>query len=271
MYKRFIKWFNDNIASVLTVFSICAGLLGVIFHISGSSSALITTLLIIVAVDLIAIIHGYLKKGSFINKRIAMNMDTLLRYAAGGYNDKVMLHTNHTWDASVIEALKKATNDIFFSSVTLYTICSTRSFIENLNSEINLRLLSTDTKDNAMFVQFCRMRDLDFHKAFDRYESYRNMVNSSLHDIFKTKQNIEERLAVRIVPCTFFAVDIIKPNENSYIKVDYFILDEHTDDWTVAVVAEYGDPLFDVMRRQIEKIWREAKIVDRNAAGGNSQ
>jgi adenine-specific DNA methylase len=174
--------------------------------------------LIIISVDLIAIVIGFLEKNSSQTENIYMNIQTLLKYAAGANKKELMLHTNFTWSPEVAEVANRATNDVFVSNITAIPIISSRYYLENVNKDITVRLLSMNVDDAEMFKHFCKMRYTNFEKHVSRYTNMSKSNNDILSEILERKKNIEKRMSNRIIPCSFFAVDIIKPNKNSVLR-----------------------------------------------------
>jgi hypothetical protein len=161
------------------------------------------------------------------------------------------------------EKFKLAKNDIFLSSITLIRLNGQKHLLEEMNNNIYLRLLSLDISDES-FTCFCKMRSKDFTGEKERYKitkaSYIETIRKS---VVVNKSNIHERVAARIIPCNFFAVDILKESENSFIEVCYLLAEKKVDDSNsvVSFTAARGTELFNILREQIELYWGEAKDI----------
>jgi len=258
---RTIKFLDDNMAASITLFTLIASLIGIFLNILGRSYALIIALLIIISFDLVAIIHGYLKKDNLRSKVMLENIEKLINSELLNRN---RINTQQTYYQTYAKKINDKTVDIFISGINLQRVSSERQFLSDLNERVELRLLSLNHKEDDIIIPFCKMRYKDYETTKKKYESLKNSYENMIGTIAENKKNIHERLTKRIIPCSFFAVNIRKPDENSFIEVHYYLPEKRTDEKTFSFIAISGTELFDTFREQIDLLWEEGEIVHRN-------
>ena len=117
-----------------------------------------------------------------------------------------------------------------------------------------------DLGNNQILTGFREMR----YKATpindnNRYINY-GKITKELYNVLKTKKNIEFGVSDRIMPITFFAVDIFNLSDKSFIGVLHLLYEKESKEAAISyVVKPENEKLFNILKEQIEIIWKYAK------------
>ena len=266
------EWCRKHLATIITILTIIAGVIGVVFSLDGGDldlSAFHSTLLIIIAVNLLAIIHGYMEKHTTQIKYLDKKLSNLLENSPSAVGNKVCITkdypSNMEWDTIITNA----THDVFLSTITLSRLrLGGIHRIEAIDNEKRIRLLSTNPENDELYTALCKMRHLNtYEETKERYNSQFGTINYRLKGLLSSNDNVILRRASRIIPCDFIAVDCgidgdindkFTPNSNSVIYAHFYIPDKEVLTGVMSVTAIYGTDLFDELKNFIETVWKEA-------------
>jgi|GEM_PF-4895336 len=157
------------------------------------------------------------------------------------------------------KGFKKAKNDIFISGYILHKVGDSLKY-HTPKDDVQIRLLSIDTTNENMLNEFCKryypkMEEQKKEKILSSRKTYDSTIVQLKND--NPNMNIVEKITKRSLNCVIFAIDIIKPNKNSFIEVFYFVEGQRMSKKRVALIAYRDTKLFDELREQIDFLWNE--------------
>ena len=155
-------------------------------------------------------------------------------------------------------AVKVAKHDIFISGTTLTHYVGAKDLFMGVDSSISVKFLVLNLNNSEDLNAFRRMRYQDNEKHTNERYFNQGKVFKDLYNTLRGCENIFFAVADRVIPITFFAVDVEKLTENTMIRVQHYLYEKEADQATVSYIVRPGDTLFERIREQVAIIWRYA-------------
>jgi hypothetical protein len=269
--KRLGEWFYNHTDSIMIIFTIIAGVVGGAFvffdNKAFNNEAYNTTLLIIIATNLLLIAHRYLKNLDTRTKNIETESrkidDVLKNLEVENIRADAVDNFIFGWDWQ--ETLVNAEHDVFVSSAALYNMVSGSKHIIHWTKDAShkLRLVSLKNTMYGKYLEVYHTKCQAAEEGFD-LQKYKDMSNQAFNKMFML-DNVCEKEIDKIMPCAFIAVDCgidtpsfnVKPH--SHIIAFFYLPNKLAKDLVMKVVATSGTALFEEFKLEIESIWKDAK------------
>lgn len=195
-------------------------------------------------------------------------------------NTKICSHRENNVDiarnyAAMIDwdrVLNNASHDVFLYSLSHSKLQHATKQLKEFCDTKTLRILSINEDDEESFMTFAKMRYGDgYKKCIEKTKAQTVIAKKVLDELTSDRKNIFRRVANRLVPCIFVAIDCgidmdkndsFEPSENSIIEAYFLIPDISCHEETILITALHGTELFTSLKHFIECLWRESACIE---------
>lgn len=244
--NKFVRFIIKFFISIQAIAAVAGIVLSEVLKAIDLRDELIVSLLALIVIDLFIFVIGYLDK---ITKNTESIAGELTNY---GVDLRFVDRKKFDWVAS----LKEAKHDVFISGTTLTNYIKEKNVFLETKKQVSFLLL--DIRNEAVLNGFRRMRykDNDVHTN-QRYLSQAALFKG-FYKTLKNNRNMHFAVSDRIMPISYFAVDIKHISSKSFIRVQHYLHEKEADTSTVTYIVKPGSPLFELYREQIDILWENS-------------
>jgi len=266
LFGKFTKWCESHLDTFIAVLTIVAGVVGFFFNIQNprnSNDIFSIALLIIIAVNLISIIHRYLRKhGSQLDDLIQKSTKLILIKSdiediknrldiiKPQTSSLVELRTRHNCK-SILDIIEGAKHELFISGINLHTLSGyVNKLLLRADEGVKIKILVLDVYDAKLLKSHEHMVNHSIKGPRSTLVILRHLLNND---------NIEVKQADFIMPAMFMAYDRHKPY--GYIKVEHFLISNDNSELPNIELTPDKDWYINY-KLQTEYLWNRGKPYD---------
>jgi hypothetical protein len=153
--------------------------------------------------------------------------------------------------------LNEARHDLFVSAGTLSKYNEGKLDFLRIAENVQVRFLMQNLFDREILNGYARMRYKSL--KIEKYTAARQLVLNDFFNALGNKKGISIALSDRITPMAFFAVDILKESDASFIMVQHYLHERDSLYETISYVTKPGSPVYETAKGQIEELWKHSQ------------
>ncbi len=246
--KKLREFIDDAFITLQAIFGVVAVFLSALVDDRGLQDTFIEALLCMIVIDFYLLFTNRFKN---LAKRI-QDIAAGLHYRGVG----VEFVERHSFDWRA--AIAVARHDVFISGTTLTGFVSGKDTFLAIDKKVQVRFLLLDVANGEILEGFRRMRYADpLQHSKQRYLNQANLFKD-LYNALRMRPNMQFRVADRITPMAFVAVDVERLTEHSLIRVQHYLHENEADQATVSYVVRPGSPVYALYASQIRILWDAA-------------
>ncbi|MCL2057344.1 MAG: hypothetical protein FWH02_09050 [Oscillospiraceae bacterium] len=215
--KHFLKQMGKNIIPIIiTVVTLISVVIGKFFDKMDSTNAIII-LLVLITVDLVCIIIGYLEK----SLQLSEHNKKMLKYAIAQSTSGVSYSSD---DCNYIDIVKSATKCIFYSGIAMgrFSDYNMENAFAEVSTEITITFVCANLENDDVLKSANGFFGRNKIEPLNSFHVYQKAIER-----MKKKRNIVDKYIDIFVPISYFAIDYKEITEFSFIQAKHYLLDEN--------------------------------------------
>lgn len=261
-FRSIIVFLEKHLDTIIALLTVAAAVFSVILNFCNDedNDVFVIALLIIIAVNLISMVHRYLRRHSSQLENLTLQSSKLtdIKSDIDGIKDRlehirpqsssfVELRTRRK-SKSIADIIKEAKHELFISGINLHTLSGfDKEILLCAQEGVRIRILVFDVYDKALLETFEKMVGHEIKGPRSTYIFLRHFLDC---------ENIEIKQADFIMPAMFMAYDMDK--DYGYIKAKHYLNEKYNRELPNIELTPDKD-WYGNYRSNIKDLWKKGK------------